>query len=240
MPLNIRTYHELTEPDRSGLPGQIATQRRRVAERLAGVGRVVAAKSGKGGVGKSFATAGLARAMARGGRAAGVLDADFNGPTIPALLHLPVAGCTLRENAIEPAVSAEGVRCSGSGRTWSTARSRGAPAKSWPASSGCRYWHASRGTRRPMCGKVWRAGCEIPLRRMRPADAVRGAAAPRGRHARGGVPVSPVRPRRGAVDESDGDAAGGIAGREDRRHDDRPPAARNGARDGDDGARRCL
>src|SRR5438552_13547529 len=67
--------------------------------------------SGKGGVGKSFATAGLARAMARGGRSAGVLDADFNGPTIPALLHLPVAGCTLRENAIEPAVSAEGVRC---------------------------------------------------------------------------------------------------------------------------------
>src|SRR2546430_1674417 len=29
MPLNIRTYHELTEPDRSGLPGQIAAQRRR-------------------------------------------------------------------------------------------------------------------------------------------------------------------------------------------------------------------
>ena len=111
MPLNIRTYHELTEPDRSGLPGQIATQRRRVAERLAGVGRVVASMSGKGGVGKSFATAGLARAMARGGRPAGVLDADFNGPTIPALLHLPVAPCSLHENAIEPAVSAEGVRC---------------------------------------------------------------------------------------------------------------------------------
>ena len=79
MPLNIRTYHELTEPDRSGLPGQIAAQRRRVAARLAGVGRVVALMSGKGGVGKSFATAGLAGALARGGWAAGVLDADFNG-----------------------------------------------------------------------------------------------------------------------------------------------------------------
>jgi ATP-binding protein involved in chromosome partitioning len=111
MPLNIRTYHELTEPDRSGLPGQIAAQRRRVATRLAGVGRVVAVMSGKGGVGKSFATAALARALARAGRAAGVLDADFNGPTVPALLHLPVARCTLHENAIEPAVSAEGVRC---------------------------------------------------------------------------------------------------------------------------------
>jgi len=111
MPLNIRTYHELTEPDRSGLAGQIAAQRRRVAARLAGVGRVVAVMSGKGGVGKSFVTAGLARALARGGGATGVLDADFNGPTIPALLHLPVARCTLHDDAIEPAVSPEGIRC---------------------------------------------------------------------------------------------------------------------------------
>ncbi len=54
MPLNIRTYHELTERDRSDLPGQITAQRRRVADRLAGVRRVVAVLSGKGGVGKSF------------------------------------------------------------------------------------------------------------------------------------------------------------------------------------------
>src|SRR5881227_1731502 len=101
MPLNIRTYHDLTEPDRSGLPGQIAAQRR----------RVVAVMSGKGGVGKSFATAGLGRALARAGRTAGVLDADFNGPTIPALLHIPVARCALRNDAIEPAVSSDGVRC---------------------------------------------------------------------------------------------------------------------------------
>ncbi len=111
MPLNIRTYHDLTEPDRSGLPDQIATQRRRVAGRLATVRQVVAVLSGKGGVGKSFVTAGLARALARSGRAAGVLDADFNGPTIPPLLSLPVARCTLHDDAIEPAVSAEGVRC---------------------------------------------------------------------------------------------------------------------------------
>src|SRR3989440_12867327 len=109
--MQIRTYHQLTEPDRSGLPGQIAAQRRRVAARLAGVRRVVAVMSGKGGVGKSFVTAGLARALARSGRSTGVLDADFNGPTIPALLSLPVTRCTLHDDAIEPAVSAEGVRC---------------------------------------------------------------------------------------------------------------------------------
>src|SRR5881296_252245 len=111
MSLNIRTYHELTEADRSGLADQIGAQRRRVADRLASVRRVVAVLSGKGGVGKSFVTAGLARAWARSGRATGVLDADFNGPTIPALLSLPVTRCTLHDDAIEPAVSAEGVRC---------------------------------------------------------------------------------------------------------------------------------
>ncbi len=111
MPLNIRTYHDLTEPDRSGLPDQIGAQRRRVAERLATVTRVVAVMSGKGGVGKSFVTAHLARALGRAGRAVGVLDADLNGPTAPQLLRLPVAGCTSHDGVIEPAVSPEGVRC---------------------------------------------------------------------------------------------------------------------------------
>src|SRR3989449_10673604 len=91
MPLNIRTYHELTEADRSGLGDQIMTQRRRVADRLATVWRVVAVLSGKGGVGKSFVTAGLARALARSGRAAGVLDADFNGAALPPPLRLPLS-----------------------------------------------------------------------------------------------------------------------------------------------------
>ncbi|HEU5261819.1 MAG TPA: P-loop NTPase [Gemmatimonadales bacterium] len=111
MPLKIRTYHDLTEPDRSGLVEQIGVQRRRVADRLAAVGRVVAVMSGKGGVGKSFVTAGIARAAARAGRTVGVLDADLNGPTAPQLLRLPVASCAVHDGVIEPAVSADGVRC---------------------------------------------------------------------------------------------------------------------------------
>lgn len=111
MPLNIRTYHELTGADRSGLAAQIDAQRRRVAARVATVGRVVAVMSGKGGVGKSFVTAGLARALARGGVATGVLDADLNGPTIPALLELARARCTVRADGVEPAVNPDGVRC---------------------------------------------------------------------------------------------------------------------------------
>src|SRR2546428_9589568 len=110
MPLNIRTYHELTEPDRSGLGEQIATQRRRLAARLAAVGRVIVVMSGKGGVGKSFVTAHLARALARAGRAVGVLDADLNGPTAARLLEAPAARLAVREDGVLPALGAEGAK----------------------------------------------------------------------------------------------------------------------------------
>lgn len=110
MTLNIRTYHELTEPDRSGLLGQVVAQRQRIAERLTAVGRVIAVMSGKGGVGKSYTTAHLARALARAGRSAGVLDADLNGPTMARLLN--AAGpLTVQENGVRPLVGADGVAC---------------------------------------------------------------------------------------------------------------------------------
>ena len=102
----MRTYHQLTDPDRSGLADQIGAQRQRVAEQLAGVKRIVAVMSGKGGVGKSYVTAHLARAFARGGQAVGVLDADLNGPTIPGLLQVPHT-----PSAQPPAVGLDGVKC---------------------------------------------------------------------------------------------------------------------------------
>ena len=105
----MRTYHQLTDPDRSGLADQIGAQRKRVAERLAGVRRIVAVMSGKGGVGKSYATAHLARALARGGRSIGVLDADLNGPTIPGLLQDHDARRTTHDRP-EPASGLDGVR----------------------------------------------------------------------------------------------------------------------------------
>jgi len=111
MPLNLRTYHELAGADRSGLPEQIAAQRRRVAERLAGVGRLIAVMSGKGGVGKSFVTAHVARALARAGRNVGVLDADLNGPTIPRLLGVDHSPLPTPDEGVQPAVGADGVKC---------------------------------------------------------------------------------------------------------------------------------
>ena len=110
VPLNIRTYHDLTDADVSGLPEQIGAQRRRVAGRLARVDRVIAVMSGKGGVGKSFVTAHLARALGRSGRPAGVLDADLNGPTVARLLGARGGPLTLQGDAVLPAVGADGVK----------------------------------------------------------------------------------------------------------------------------------
>ncbi|HYK83019.1 MAG TPA: P-loop NTPase [Gemmatimonadales bacterium] len=110
MPPPLRTYHELTDPDRSGLAAQIGAQRRRVAERLATVRRVVAVMSGKGGVGKSYVTAGLARALARADRAVGVLDADLNGPTVARLLDAQDGRLAVQQDAVLPVRGADGVR----------------------------------------------------------------------------------------------------------------------------------
>ena len=52
------------------------------------VRKIIAVASGKGGVGKSTLSAGLAMAMAASGRRAGILDADIYGPSIPRLFAL--------------------------------------------------------------------------------------------------------------------------------------------------------
>lgn len=109
-----RTYRDLQEPDRSGLGEQVALQRERVRRRLAQVRRVVAVMSGKGGVGKSYVTAHLALALARAGRAVGVLDADFNGPTTAQWLDAgSPANVRLRvhDDAVDPVITRDGVRC---------------------------------------------------------------------------------------------------------------------------------
>jgi ATP-binding protein involved in chromosome partitioning len=105
--MSFRTYHEVAGPDRSALAGQVDAQRARVRERMRGVDRVVAVVSGKGGVGKSWITAALARRFARLG-AVGVLDADLESPTVARLLG---ARGPLRadERAVHPAIARDGI-----------------------------------------------------------------------------------------------------------------------------------
>ena len=55
-------------------------------QKLAGIDRIVAIASGKGGVGKSTVAANLATALAAEGRRVGLLDADVYGPSQPRML----------------------------------------------------------------------------------------------------------------------------------------------------------
>lgn len=55
-------------------------------QRVAGVDRIIAIGSGKGGVGKSTVSANLAVALAREGRRVGLLDADIYGPSQPRMM----------------------------------------------------------------------------------------------------------------------------------------------------------
>lgn len=109
--MSFRTYHQVSGPDASGILDQVLAQRARVRERLSSVRRLVAVMSGKGGVGKSFVTARLAQSLVRAGSAVGVLDADLNGPTIPRLLGLNRSPLPALQEGVEPAVSADGIRC---------------------------------------------------------------------------------------------------------------------------------
>lgn len=106
----IRTYHEVDGSDHSALGAQVGAQRREVTERLSSVRHVVGVMSGKGGVGKSFVTVGLACALARAGRVVGVLDADLDGPTAAGMLGAPVDPLPVTEEGVDPAVAASGVR----------------------------------------------------------------------------------------------------------------------------------
>ncbi|MBC55793.1 MAG: sodium:proton antiporter [Confluentimicrobium sp.] len=55
-------------------------------QKVAGVDRILAIASGKGGVGKSTVSSNLAVALARQGRRVGLLDADIYGPSQPRMM----------------------------------------------------------------------------------------------------------------------------------------------------------
>lgn len=73
------------------------------------VKKVIGIVSGKGGVGKSFVTASLARMMREKGYNVGILDADVTGPSIPKMygVHGMAQGS---EQGIFPSIAKDGTR----------------------------------------------------------------------------------------------------------------------------------
>ena len=103
-----RTYFDVDGDDRSALGDQVARQRARVLEQLRDVRRVVAVVSGKGGVGKSWVTAALARALAERGGATSVLDADLQSPTVARLLGAK-GPLHVADGLVRPALGSSGI-----------------------------------------------------------------------------------------------------------------------------------
>ena len=77
----MKGYHDIVGDGGSRILEQVAEQRTRITDGLAGVRHLVAVGSGKGGVGKSTLTLHLAGALRARGLRIAILDADFNGPS---------------------------------------------------------------------------------------------------------------------------------------------------------------
>lgn len=72
------------------------------SEPLPGVKHVVAVGAGKGGVGKSTIAVNLAVALARRGKAVGLLDGDIYGPSLPTMLALDALDQNVHEGMLQP------------------------------------------------------------------------------------------------------------------------------------------
>ena len=77
----MKRYHDIVGDGGSRILEQVAGQRTRITDGLAGVRHLVAVGSGKGGVGKSTLTLHLADVLRARGLRIAILDADFNGPS---------------------------------------------------------------------------------------------------------------------------------------------------------------
>ncbi|WP_075876305.1 Mrp/NBP35 family ATP-binding protein [Merdibacter massiliensis] len=73
--------------------------------------KIIGIMSGKGGVGKSSVTVLFAKDLAKRGYKVGIMDADITGPSIPRLLGLEKSQAYGTNDAIEPVISEEGIKC---------------------------------------------------------------------------------------------------------------------------------
>jgi len=97
-----------TAPEHQNSGGALPPSREKIA--LSTPRTVIGLASGRGGTGKSTLAVNLAAAMALAGRKVGILDADLNGPSVPALLGLRPFRVLPMVGGIEPVGAPLGLR----------------------------------------------------------------------------------------------------------------------------------
>lgn len=106
----MKRYKDIAGDGGSNIAGQVEAQQERLRQRLEPIRAIVAVVSGKGGVGKSTLTAGLASCFALDGWKVGVLDADLNGPTQAKVLGVRGRRLLIADGVVEPPTTDLGVK----------------------------------------------------------------------------------------------------------------------------------
>jgi ATP-binding protein involved in chromosome partitioning len=106
----VKRYRDIAGDGGSDVAGQVGAQLDRLRRRLEPIRFVVAVVSGKGGVGKSTLTGGLACAFALDGWRVAVLDTDLNGPSMAKVLGARGARLQIGAGEIEPPAGILGIR----------------------------------------------------------------------------------------------------------------------------------
>jgi ATP-binding protein involved in chromosome partitioning len=105
-----KTYKDLPGDGGSDIKGQVTAQIERLQARMRTIRAQVAVVSGKGGVGKSAITVNLATAVALEGAAAGILDADLNGPCIAKMTGVRGQRLAITAEGVHPVQGPAGLR----------------------------------------------------------------------------------------------------------------------------------
>jgi Mrp family chromosome partitioning ATPase len=95
--------------------GRRVAQRQAIRERMDRIGRKVLVMSGKGGVGKTTVTVGLARHLALAGNRVGILDTDLHGPNVAKMLGVDLASRFRQgpDGLLKPVPAADGLLIAG-------------------------------------------------------------------------------------------------------------------------------
>lgn len=106
----MKDYKDIIGDGGSKIIEQVTENFVLLSERTKDIKYKMAVMSGKGGVGKSTITAGLAVGLAINGYRVGILDADLNGPSIPKIIGVEDVSIELSEDGVAPPAGPLGIK----------------------------------------------------------------------------------------------------------------------------------